>query len=244
MNEAGIKTELVRRSNLKDLKLKLYKFRPLANDKDLDRLKGILETGEFWCSKFSELNDPMEGSFTVPNSCNVSEIIDSIYSQKESYKICSFSDVKALSNPIMWGYYSNGFRGVAIEIEVSSSKVRQIEYVDEVSNLKSLNFDMKAKKILTTKLMPWKHECEYRFLIKTNDNLIKIGQITALYFGDPYWRARNKNNIFAKSPALNKYKELKKKTLESISNLELFSARIENCNVIKSRFCKKIAEIL
>ncbi len=40
--------------------MKLYKFRPLANQNEFSRAKQILETGCFWCSQFSELNDPIE----------------------------------------------------------------------------------------------------------------------------------------------------------------------------------------
>lgn len=166
MNEAETKAELTGEYNLRSLKVKLYKFRPLSNNRDFKRLKSILKTGKFWCSKFSELNDPMEGAFTALNASNVSEIIDSIYNEKERYKICSFSNEEAFSDPVMWGYYANGFRGVVIEIEVCSTEVKQIEYVDEISSFEVLNPDMKVKKILTTKLSPWKHECEYRFLKK------------------------------------------------------------------------------
>ena len=47
--------------------MKVYKFRKLTNESDLDRLKGILETGNFWCSNFWDLNDPMEGVFSTYN---------------------------------------------------------------------------------------------------------------------------------------------------------------------------------
>jgi hypothetical protein len=172
--------------------VKLYKFRPLANDTDFDRLKSILDTGEFWCSKFSGLNDPMEGAFTLLNRPNASKIIDSIYDEKESYKICSFSGEGAFSNPLMWGYYANGFRGVAIEIEIDKNEVKQIEYVDEIPSLEKLKLNnLTAEKILTTKLSPWSHECEFRYLKKDFDNLLKIGRITALFYGDPYERAKN-----------------------------------------------------
>ena len=40
--------------------MKLYKFRPLADDEDCRWLKTILETGEFHCARFSELNDPID----------------------------------------------------------------------------------------------------------------------------------------------------------------------------------------
>ena len=104
------------------LKMKLYKFRPLANDRDRDYLKEILETRKFHCSKFQDLNDPMEGIYYAADRAN---IIDLIFKAKARYKICSFSNEEAFSKPIMWGYYANGFRGVAVEIEVSEKEVKK-----------------------------------------------------------------------------------------------------------------------
>ena len=236
MNEAETKTELTDECNLSCLKVKLYKFRPLANKQDFKRLKSILKTGKFWCSKFSELNDPMEGSFTASNA----EIIDSIYNEKEIYKICSFSNEEAFSNPIMWGHYANGFKGVVIEVEISSAKVKRIEYVDEIPSLEAFDPQEKVEKILTTKLLPWKHECEYRFLERGNTNRIKIGKITALGFGDPYERARNKENIVRNSSVLKEYLELKNEILEIVKDLEVYSVKIENCKVVKKIFPNKM----
>lgn len=214
--------------------IKLYKFRPLANEKDCERLKGILETGEFWCSKFSELNDPMEGVYlflNYPN--NRSELIDLIFKTKTSYKICSFCNEQAFANPLMWGYYANGFRGVAIEIKVSSDKVKKIKYVSKIHSFTGKNPTKEAEKILTTKLSPWKHECEYRFLEKRENNKSKIGKITALYFGDPYERTRNRTDIIENNDAVRKYIVLKNKILEITKELGVHSVKIENCKVIK-----------
>lgn len=106
--------------------MKLYKFRPLAKEEDFQRAKSIIETGCFWCSRFSELNDPMEGVFCTANH----KIIDDAYKQKVSYRICSFSAEAAFENPCMWGYYANGFKGIAIEIEVSDEAKKMIHEID------------------------------------------------------------------------------------------------------------------
>ncbi len=187
--------------------MKLYKFRPLATEQDFDRLKSILKTGEFWFSKFSNLNDPMEGSFTVLDHPRPSEIIDLIYNEKECYKICSFSNKRAFSKPIMWGYYANGFKGVAIEIEIKKAEIKQINYVKNIPTVKTSDPDCEARRILTKKLWHWKHEGEYRVLTKAKDDndKVKIGKITALYFGDPYERADNQSKIIENSDILRKY---------------------------------------
>ena len=40
--------------------------------------------------------------------------------------------------------------------------------------------------IITRKYNDWEHENEYRFLIKSNQNKQKIGNILKIYFGNPY----------------------------------------------------------
>jgi hypothetical protein len=229
--------------------MKLYKFRPLATDgvdSDFSRLKDILKTGKFWCSKFSDLNDPLEGFYAFLNGSYVSKTARLIYDEKENYKICSFSDEEAFSNPAMWGYYANGFRGVAIEIEVCRNKVEPIKYKQNIPKLKNRPSDeeakKEAKKILTTKLKPWEHENEYRFLEKSSSNEFKIGEITALYFGDPYGSAKNKEDIIENSKALKKYIELKDDILKISKDFELYLVKIKNCKVIKMRIPEKITE--
>ena len=114
----------------------LYKFRSLSSALDLDRAKQILETGHFWCSKFSELNDPMEGAFTILSDAVISDEFKSVYKEKSRYKICSFSGQRGFENPAMWGYYANGFRGICIRVEVEDeSKIAEIKYEDEIHHL-------------------------------------------------------------------------------------------------------------
>src|SRR3989344_8601879 len=169
----------------------IYKFRPLATQDDFDRAKNILETGHFWCSKFSELNDPMEGAFHASTIKKIDEALE----QKMHYKICSFSGEKAFEEPTLWGYYANGFRGIAIEVECEDTKVRKINYKENIKSINNTSID----EILTTKLDPWKKEEEYRFLVESDNNFHKIGKIKAVYFGDPYNRATNKSNIYMKT---------------------------------------------
>lgn len=216
--------------------IKLYKFRPLANEEDFERLKDILETGKFWCSKFFELNDPMEGVYNFLNYSDRPDAVDLIFKTKTSYKICSFCNEEAFSKPTLWGYYANGFRGVAIELEVGSDKVEEIQYKDKIPSFKGVNPEKEAVEILTTKLELWEHECEYRFLEKSDNNdnnKFEIGKITALYFGDPYEGTINRKDIIENSNAVRKYIDLKNKILEITKELSVHSVQIEDCKVIK-----------
>ncbi|MFA6756860.1 MAG: hypothetical protein WCR62_03875, partial [Sulfurospirillaceae bacterium] len=99
----------------------VYKLMSLSSEKDLCRIIEIICTNKFHCSTFSEMNDPMEGVYTYEHKHLVEPDLPAT---KNKYKICSFSGLKGFENPAMWGYYANGFKGIAIEIATK----------DEVSN--------------------------------------------------------------------------------------------------------------
>ena len=184
----------------------------------------------------------MEGVYEFSDYINRPEVIGLIYGAKAKYKICSFSNEEAFSKPIMWGYYANGFRGVAVEIEVRRKDVKEITYVDKIPRIAGLNHDKNTVEILTTKLSLWGHECEYRFLGENDGNRRKIGNITALYFGDPYENVINQPKITENSNAIKAYLELKNEISriadgEKIDvrhvKLDAHSVKIENYKVIK-----------
>lgn len=175
--------------------MKVYKFRGLDSKDDFLRLKQIIETGKFWCSKFSDLNDPMEGVFTTSNK----KYINKIYEGKGQFKICSFSGELGFKNPLMWGYYAKGFKGIVLEVEIEENyEFSKIVYDDNWPKLSNDYFD-EIRKVLLHKNKLWKHEDEYRFLkqieIKNNDNNLNIGKIKAIYFGGPYSKLININQI-------------------------------------------------
>jgi hypothetical protein len=211
------------------MNMKLYKFRPLAKEEDFQRAKSIIETGRFWCSRFSELNDPMEGVFCTKDH----EIIDEVYKQKNLYKICSFSAEAAFKHPCMWGYYANGFKGIAIEIEVDDGEVKKIGYKNDRDTTNDSKPDA-IEAILTTKLTSWKYEAEYRFLKESKENEHSIGKITAVYFGEPYGDFGNKQTIYKANTKLQCYQCLSRKLIKIVQDhkqehkIKCFSVRIEN----------------
>jgi hypothetical protein len=217
-------------------KITLYKFRSLANQVDFDRAKAIMETGHFWCSKFSELNDPMEGVFFMiaSNIESAREKIDDIYSEKNRYKICSFSGAGAFRNPAMWGYYANGFRGMAIEIEVDEKEVEKINLANDIVSIEnSIASDYDVKKILTTKLACWKHEDEHRFLRKSESNYHKIGKINTVYFGSPYKDTINHQTIYSASHILSNYNDLKNELKNVANGITCYSVKVDGDKVVK-----------
>jgi hypothetical protein len=91
---------------------------------------------------------------------------------------------------LMRGYYANGFKGMAIEIEVQEADVRRMRYTDDVVGPDATQpTDVQVDAILCNKLKPWKHEDEYRFITDADENLQPIGRITAVVIGTPYPRS-------------------------------------------------------
>lgn len=185
-------------------KIKLYKFRELTSCEHLERVIEILETNKFYCSKFSEMNDPMEGVYIAKDISKINKIFD----EKNLRRICSFSTQEGFRNPAMWGYYTNGFNGIAIEIELDEKDVREVKYKCTVPTTEDI------EEILTTKLKCWEHESEYRFITENSQNNHKIGKITKVYFGSPYENLTNSENIVAKHSKIINYKKYKEKLKE------------------------------
>lgn len=198
-------------------KIRLIKFRSLTNSCDFEHAKDIIETGKFWCSKLWNLNDPMEGVYKTTNTSN----IDEVFSDKNRYVICSFSSKEALKNPLLWGYYADGYKGIAIEIECDKKIIDHclikegiddciipVNYVKNILNIE--NYNSSVPKIISNKLKCWEHEDEYRYLMKSEkEGLFEIGEIKKVYFGNPYSNTVNKRQITDASEKLKYYKKHK-----------------------------------
>lgn len=168
--------------------MKLYKFRPLGNCQDLERASQILESGLFWCTRFWELNDPMEGVYVFNPHCMSELAREQFFGAKSRRVLCSFSGERALSNPLMWGYYANGFRGIAIEVDTPdhASNVKKVHYSTELPPIDEVVNNESVTRVLTTKLCCWSHEHEYRYIAEGTPGSLRVGQISAVYFGSPY----------------------------------------------------------
>lgn len=218
--------------------MNLYRFRKLETVKDFKRIKDCLNTGEFHCSEFSELNDPMEGVFTTSEEATLKEALD----VKRKYKICSFSSQEGFKNPCMWGYYANAFKGVAIEIEVNLSrtddeKIYELSYEDELPNISKTD-KVSVERVLTRKRESWRHESEWRFLIQSKEPKHKIGEIKAVYFGDPYGGLSNRKELVEKSAKKEEFEEYFHRSEKLISwlgkeksEIEIFVVKVEKGKV-------------
>lgn len=191
--------------------MKLYKFRALANCKDLKKIKDIIESG-FYCSNFLNFNDMNEGVFSI-NQKNINITLN----EKEKYKICSFSGEKALNSKLMWGHYANAGMGVVIEIEVNNqyiNDIKKVVYCDNYDKLDSI------EKILTHKSKEWSYEHEFRYLSSNHlGDKVKIGEIKKIYFGTPYKKLANYEDIKLKHTKLAYYLLLKNELKDELKKI-------------------------
>ena len=191
--------------------MKLYKFRPLASCCNLERIIEIIDKG-FYCCDLLSFNDVNEGVFLVSNKpSNVNLDL------KLKYKICSFSTKKALKSQLMWGHYANAGMGVAIEIKLSNkSQFEEVIYGEQC------RFE-NVKEVLSNKSKEWDYENEWRYISETEETLYPH-KIEKLYFGVPYSKLENYEELKSKHSKLQKYLELlerlKTKCLESNITVE------------------------
>jgi len=183
----------------------LYKFRALQNKQDYERIIDIIDNG-FYCNDFLGFNDMNEGVY-INNHQNT----HITFSEKQKYKICSFSGVKALNSELMWGHYANAGRGVAIEINVEDcSNVKEINY--------GTNYNLNTmEEILTNKSKEWDYEDEYRYLSINElvNNKVVLGKINKIYFGTPYQALINYEEIKIKHDKLKEYHRFKETLKEA-----------------------------
>ena len=176
---------------------KLYKFKSCENDYDIESLV----QNKLWVSTLHNMNDPMELAFYInPNDADgafVQEFQDYI---TQAFGVISFS--KTWKNKQLWNYYSNGFRGMAIEydsttIDSAIKEVLQNElYHAGKVHYESIKYDFTKLyqlflsgggetlfpyKPIYTKDTSWKKEREYRYSLPTQFFGDKFDTITGKY---------------------------------------------------------------
>jgi hypothetical protein len=158
----------------------------------------------------------MEGVYQYLWGQGSEQQLKDLFTAKNKYRICSFSGLCALEKPTMWGYYANGFRGIAIEIEVvvDGGSARKVTYSDcpavkpQIINTESM------RRVLTTKLSQWSTECEYRYLTKGSSPCRMIGKVTGVYFGDPYCGVTNVDDIVKNAEPQRHYRDFRRQLHE------------------------------
>jgi hypothetical protein len=177
-------------------KLKLYKFRGIASAEDktsVGRIDQIINTGQLYGAKFSEMNDPMEGAFqywaTSNSNKNLAKISENIIGEKTRYGIVSLTS--NWSNLLMWSYYASGMHGICIEIEIPTEEgfaipISYSHVVEDLNRSQNLSADQMAEQLLLRKAHVWSHEQEYRILVK-DKNLVDVS-ISGVLLGERFDR--------------------------------------------------------
>ncbi len=159
----------------------LYKYRGIQNFRFF---VDIVLKNRLYAAPYFDLNDPMEGQYLYPpNSTGLDEDIQRIIKgEKEKIRICSLS--RDPENELMWSHYSEGHHGVAIAVEVDSSRyqVKPIKY-DGLHQLGMNNMHSDAAiDILSHKLSVWSYEEEVRVFLKGNKTTVDIS-VKEVIFG-------------------------------------------------------------
>ena len=125
----------------------LYKYRGLSN---LKRFLEIILNKKLYGALYTELNDPMEGSFRY-NYKIPHEIIEDLKDQKQKTYICSLSKKNDIG--IMWTHYAEEHKGCCIEIEVTAFKIADTSSLSDILKIKSIqwNYEEEVRYIKTAK---------------------------------------------------------------------------------------------
>ncbi|EOV6324838.1 DUF2971 domain-containing protein [Vibrio parahaemolyticus] len=144
-----------------------YKYKSLSN---FEFVLDILLRERLYASKYSELNDPMEGVIKVDGTIP-DDLEETWKNILEDLRVCCFTPDD--SNTLMWAHYADGGRGCAIEFELlPSSEVVKVSYRNKPKVSKNQLTTDKAIEILKYKDSSWKYEKEFRCI--TSDTYVPI----------------------------------------------------------------------
>ena len=154
----------------------LYKYRGLSN---LKRFLEIILNKKLYGALYTELNDPMEGSFRY-NYKIPHEIIEDLKDQKQKTYICSLSKKNDIG--IMWTHYAEEHKGCCIEIEVTAKSWERIEVKYQSSSFKIADTSSLSD-ILKIKSIQWNYEEEVRYIKTAKDREALYIKIQRIFLG-------------------------------------------------------------
>lgn len=156
----------------------VYKFRPLSSEKDWERLRQIISQCVLYMGPAAWLNDPTEGRVELrgtPDS--VERFYQTIEKLRRDACVLSFSE--ALTEPLMWAHYAQGFQGIALEFDTTlcdwMSELYPVEYRDSVPIIDTDGVgetdlgDSLIDAVLLTKSGGWFYERELRYAQRLSD---------------------------------------------------------------------------
>jgi hypothetical protein len=183
---------------------RLYRYRSVSSDEQLERELNAIETSELWFSSFDKMNDPMEGSYR-PSTMHKEHpkydvVMDLLFNQKMSIGICSLSET--CNNEIMWAHYADQFKGICIEYSTrrllgafpENVDLVRLHYSESEQRISSRipEADRTAKKLLSSKNFKWLYEREWRLLSPSpGANHMRIDNcVTCVFLGSRIEKAK------------------------------------------------------
>lgn len=154
----------------------LYKYRGLSN---LKRFLEIILDKKLYGALYTELNDPMEGSFRY-NYKMPHDIIEDLKDQKQKTYICSLSKRNDIG--IMWTHYAEEHKGCCIEVEVTAKTWQRIEVKYQSSSIEISNTSSLLD-ILKIKSIQWNYEEEVRYIKTAKDREALSIKIKRIFLG-------------------------------------------------------------
>ena len=148
--------------------MRAYKFR---GSDQFDLALDIIFNNRLYCSDWSRLNDPMEGSFVYSHSstdeADYKSIVQEIIEKKQQIRICSLS--RTFDCHLLWAHYASGFDGLAVEVELpeDDERIKDVFYRGVFGHLamkNGLDPSQAAHEVLSSKYSEWKYEQEVRIL--------------------------------------------------------------------------------
>jgi hypothetical protein len=184
-----------------------------------------LENGWIKISTIDELNDPFELKpylrFPHQDRKPYNEFRWRI---SKKWGILCFSD--DWKEPILWSYYADKHKGIAIGFDILQDEVLKVDYTSEpkrqkIKLTKNINSDKKLfLDLAKVKYKKWEHENEYRILVELKDcipkdrlpqdkrnlHLIKFGnrlKVKKIVLGCKFDHKKEKENIVKLAIKLN-----------------------------------------
>ena len=156
----------------------LFKYRSIE---DIYYVLDIVINKRLYATTFDAMNDPMEGIYTGQQHFDSNEL-EALNKYRGTIKLCSLSRVH--NNPLMWSHYTNGGRGVVIEVDLNSEDVDicDVHYGTsfELQHNSSIDEQL-AKKVLSHKALFWHYEEEVR--VFTDKKFIPV-KVKRIIFGE------------------------------------------------------------
>lgn len=199
---------------------RFYRYRNVDSIELAEREISAISDNYLWCSRYKDLNDPMEGIYgaspTLAKNPTFERLAWKILNEKRSVGICCFSDTH--DNELMWVHYAGNYAGICVAYSTNqlvaglNDDVHVVRMAYDGSPPRLRDEDGQyaqraAMKILSHKKSCWLYEREWRLL--TSSPTIQVpGRLTIatakpvkrVYFGSrikPEVRAKL-NTEFAK----------------------------------------------